>query len=102
MDRTQRAAQVVAEASAVLQAGVAAHLERWDQADLGTIERPLQGLLRRVSGALLGTLAARRTAAPASQRPVCARCGGRLRLLETARSRYVQPLVGAVQVCRPS
>jgi hypothetical protein len=101
MDRTQRAAQVVAEASAVLQAGVAAHLETWDQADLGTIERQLQGLLRRVSGALLGTLAARRTAAQATQRPACARCGGTLRLVETARSRDVQSLVGDVQVRRP-
>jgi hypothetical protein len=101
MDRTQQAVQVVADASAVLQAGVAAHLETWDQADLGTIERQLQAVLRRVSGALLGTLAARRVAAQASERPACARCGGTLRLVETARPRFVQGLAGDVQVRRP-
>ena len=42
MDRTQRATQMVAEAGAVQEA-VAEHLEAWDQADLGTIERQLQG-----------------------------------------------------------
>jgi len=101
MDRTQRAAQVVAEASAVLQAGVAARLEAWDQADLGTIERQLQGVMRQVSGALLGALAARRVAAQAGERPGCARCGGRMRLVETARPRFVQGLAGDVQLRRP-
>jgi hypothetical protein len=101
MARPQRAAQVVAEASAVLQAGLATHLERWDQADLGRMERALQGVLRQVRGALRGTLAARRPAPLAGERPPCAQCGGRLRLVESARPRSVQTLVGAVQVRRP-
>jgi hypothetical protein len=101
MDGTQRAAQVVAEAGAVLQAAVAEHLEAWDQADLGTIERQLQGVMRRVCAALLGTLGRRRVAAQASERPACGQCGGRLRLVERARPRYVQGLLGEVQVRRP-
>jgi hypothetical protein len=101
MDGTHRAAQVMAEAGAVLQAAVAEHLEAWDQADLGTIERQLQGVRRRVCAALLGTLGRRRVAPQTSERPVCGQCGGRLRLVESARPRYVQGLLGDVQVRRP-
>jgi hypothetical protein len=101
MDRTQRAVQVVVEASVVLQAAVAEHLEAWDQADLGTIERQLQGVMRRVCAALLGTLGRRRVAAQAGARPRCAQCGATLRLVETARPRFVQGLLGDVCLRRP-
>jgi len=101
MDRTQRVAELVAAASAVLEEALSTALERWDQADLATIERGLQGVWRRASAALLGRLATDRVAAQAGERPCCGQCGGKPRLVETARSRFVQGLVGDVHLRRP-
>jgi hypothetical protein len=108
MDRTQqageraaRAARLVAEMSAVLTTAVTEQLAAWEQADLGTIETQVQAVFRRLGGVLLGGLAAARVAAQRTQPPVCARCGGRLCLVERARPRFLQGLVGEVQVQRP-
>lgn len=108
MDRTQqagdRAAQVaalVAEVTAMLTAAVAQHLETWEQAELGTIETQVQQVFRRLGGVLLGGLARQRVAAHAGQRPRCAHCGGPLRLVDGARARFLQGLVGEVTVQRP-
>ena len=57
MDRTQLAAGLVAAMAAELAAGVAAHLEGWEGADLGTIEAEAQAVLRGAGGALTPALA---------------------------------------------
>jgi hypothetical protein len=100
MDRTQRVAMLVADLTAVLTAAVEEHLAGWEQTDLRTIEAQAQQLFRRLGGALLGGLAALRVAALAAVPPVCARCGGAVRLVEWARPRFLPGMVD-VTIQRP-
>ncbi|HVC78940.1 MAG TPA: hypothetical protein VNL35_00370 [Chloroflexota bacterium] len=93
--------ELVAELSAVLSEAVSARIERWEVTDLGTIEAEAQQVFRQVGGVLLGALARARVAEQAGERPVCPTCGGAGRLVEGARPRRVQGLVGEVTVRRP-
>jgi hypothetical protein len=87
--------------SAVLSAAVEEHVVGWEQADLRTIEAQAQQVFRRLGGVLLGQLAALRVAALAAVPPVCAQCGGVVRLVERRRERFLQGLVGDVTIQRP-
>ena len=101
MDRTQQAAGLVAGLTAELTAAVEQHLEEWEQADLGTIETQAQQVFRRLGGALLGRLAQLRVAAQAGRPARCPQCAGPLRLVDGARPRFLQGLVGEATVRRP-
>jgi hypothetical protein len=100
-DRAARVAALVSELTTVLQTAVAEHLERWEQAELDMIEPQVQQVFRQLGGVLLGGLARLRVAAQAAQAPVCAQCHGPVRLVERARPRFLQGLVGDVTVRRP-
>ena len=100
-DRARRVRELVAELSAVLSEAVSARIACWEVTDLGTIEAEAQQVLRQVGGVLLGGLARARVAGQAGERPVCPTCGGAVRLVEGARPRFVQGLVGEVTVRRP-
>jgi hypothetical protein len=78
-----------------------ARIERWEEADLGTIEAEAQQVFRQLGGVLLGGLARARVAGQARERAVCPTCGGAVRLVEGGRPRVVQGLVGEVRVRRP-
>jgi hypothetical protein len=70
-------------------------------ADLDGIEQQLQALSRRVLGRVVEqTVAARAAEQPLVPRP-CAQCAGPLRLIDQARARHLQGLVGEYTVRRP-
>jgi len=63
------------------------------RADVDGIERRLQAVGRQVGGQVIEQVRAARAALP-RERPPCPACGGRLRLVERARRRDLQGLVG--------
>jgi hypothetical protein len=101
MDRTQQVAALVAELAGVLKEAVEQQLAAWEQQDLGTVETQVQQVFRQLGGVLLGGLARLRVAAQAGERAHCSQCGGPLRLVDGARPRFLQGLVGEVTVRRP-
>jgi hypothetical protein len=100
MDRTGQAAVVAGELVEVLTSALAAEWEVLTRADVGTMERCGQRVLRVVGGALMERLACLRLANLASSAPACPRCGGATRLVDAARPRHLEGLLGPIHVRR--
>jgi hypothetical protein len=69
-------------------------------ADLDGIERQLQELSRRVMGQVVEAVVTAMAAGQPVERPACGTCQGRMRLVDRARPRALQGLVGDYRVRR--
>ena len=69
-------------------------------ADLDGIEQGLQAVSRRVLGRVVEAVVATLAAGQAGERPICGTCGGSMRLVDPARPRALQGLVGDYRVRR--
>jgi hypothetical protein len=101
MDRAELSEASIQELGAVFMAAVQESMPELLTADLDGIERRLQAVSRQVFGRVLEQVVAVR-AGPPHERPPCPACGGLLRLVDRARSRQVQGLVGDATVQRPT
>ena len=101
MDRSEQARIVAEEAVQVLSTALAAEWETLTDGTLSSIEGCLQQALRRVGGALVERLARLRLATLAGTTAACPRCAGRVRLVDGARARALEGLVGPLRLVRP-
>jgi hypothetical protein len=100
MDRNEQAAEVAGQLVEVVATALAADWDSLTSGDLGTIERCGQRVLRGVGGALVERLACLRIASLATSAPACPRCGGTARLVERARPRHLEGLLGPIHLRR--
>jgi len=93
MDRGELSAAMIQDLGQVFAQALGEAAPTLATADLDGIERWLQAVGRRVLGQVVEQALAARAALP-RERPPCPACGGRLRLVEQARRRDLQGLVG--------
>jgi hypothetical protein len=101
MDRRELSEAIIHDLSALFEAEVRAAGPALLAADLDGMEQRVQQLSRRVCGALLERVLTVRAEVPAA-RPPCPACGGLLRLVERARGRHLQGLMGDMTLRRPT
>jgi hypothetical protein len=101
MDRAELSEAIIQELGAVFRAAVQEAIPELLSADLDGIERRLQAVSRQVFGRVLERVVAGRAGQP-HERPPCPACGGLLRLVDRARPRQLQGLVGDATVQRPT
>jgi hypothetical protein len=101
MDPSEAAAGLAQEVWGDLVGCLAREWDTLTGADLGSIERCLQQVLREAGGVLVAGLARRRLAGLAGRAVRCPRCGGAVRLVAGARPRTLVGLVGDVRLSRP-
>jgi hypothetical protein len=101
MDRAELSEAIIQDLGAVFMAAVQEAAAELLSADLDGIERRLQAVSRQVFGRVLEQVVAVRAGQP-RERPPCPACGGLLRLVDRARPRQVQGLVGDATVRRPT
>jgi hypothetical protein len=100
MDRAELSEAIIQELGAVFMAALQEAAPELLSADLDGIERRLQAVSRQVWGRVLEQIVAVR-ARPLVSLP-CPACGGLLRLVDRARRRQVEGLVGASTLQRPT
>jgi hypothetical protein len=100
MDRPNLSATIIREVGAIFMAGLSQIGPELLASDLDGIEQRLQDLGRRVMGEVVEGVA-RTLAAEPSPAPRCPACGRRMRLVDPARPRQVQGLVGDYTLARP-
>ena len=93
MDRGELSAAMIQEVGVLFAQALQEAAPTMATADLDGIERRLQAVGRQVRGQVVEQVLAARAALP-QERPPCPACGGRLRLVEQARQRDLQGLVG--------
>ena len=101
MDRSEQARMLAEEAVQVLSEALLAEWDPLTAGTLGDLELRLQQALRRVGGALVEQLARLRLAALAQTVPTCPRCAGAVRLVDGARARTLEGVVGPIRLVRP-
>lgn len=101
MEHSEQARIVAEEAVQVLSAALVAEWETLTEGTLSGIEGCLQQVLRRVGGALVEQFAQLRLAALAQTVPTCPRCQGAVRLVDGARPRTLEGVVGPFRLERP-
>jgi hypothetical protein len=101
MDRAELSEAIIQELGALFMAAVQEVATELLSADLDGIERRLQAVSRQVFGRVLEQVIAVRAGHP-RERPPCPACGGLLRLVDRARPRQLQGLVGDATVHRPT
>jgi hypothetical protein len=101
MDRAELSEAIIQELGAMFMAAVQEAMPQLLSADLDGIERRLQAVSRQVFGHVLEQVVALRAGQP-RERPPCPACAGLLRLVDRARPRQLQGLVGDATVQRPT
>ena len=101
MDRATLSDAIVEELGAYLVSTLRQAAPALLTADLDGIEQQLQELSRRVLGRVVEQTVAVRAAGQPLVPPPCAQCAGPLRLIDWARARHLQGLVGEYTVRRP-
>jgi len=101
MDRDELSAAMIQDLGQVFAQALGEAAPALARADLDGIERRLQAVGRQVLGQVVEQVLAARAAGP-RERPPCPACGGRLRLVEQARRRDLQGLVGDYTLWRPT
>jgi hypothetical protein len=107
MDRTGLSAEIVEELGDLFVTALREIIPRLAGADLDGIEQQLQDLGRRVLGRVVEQTVSAIAAAEPEERPCCPRCGQLMRVVDLARPRQLQGLVGdyrlerAYYVCPP-
>jgi hypothetical protein len=94
MDSPRLSEAIVAEWGAAFVRAVGEVAPTLVTADLDGIERQLQDVSRRVLGRVVEQTVATRAAAQPLHSPSCPQCGASLRLVDKARERHLQGLVG--------
>jgi hypothetical protein len=101
MDRASLSDAIVEELGAVFVQALRAAGPGLVAADLDGIEQQLQALSRAVLGPVVEQTVAAIAAAQPAEPPRCAQCQQPLRLVEAARARHLQGLVGEYTLRRP-
>jgi hypothetical protein len=101
MDRATLSDSIVEELGAVFVRALRAAAPALVATDLDGIEQQLQGLSRAVLGPVAEQTVAAIAAAQPSAPPRCAQCQQPMRLVEQARARHLQGLVGEYTLRRP-
>ncbi len=100
MDNPSLSAAIVAEWGAALERAVEEAAATLLTADRDGIEQQLQDLSRRVLGPVVEQPVALRATAQPVEAPACPQCGAALRLVDSARDRHLQGLVGEYRLVR--
>jgi hypothetical protein len=100
MDSPRLSDAIVAEWGAAFVRAVGEVAPTLVTADLDGIERQLQDGSRRVLGRVVEQTVATRAAVPPLHAPSCPQCGASLRLVDQARERHLQGLVGEYRLVR--
>lgn len=100
MDRGNLSETIVEELSAVFGQALREVGPELLATDLDGIEQRLQELSRRVLGRVVEQTVAARAVAEAPAKPCCPACAGPLRLVDAARARHLQGLVGEYTLVR--
>lgn len=99
MDRSTLSEAIIQELGAVFMAAMEEAGPELLTADLDGIERRLQAVARQVFGRVVEQVVAARAVVPGA-RPACPACNGLLRLVDRARPRQLQGLVGDATIRR--
>jgi hypothetical protein len=100
MDRGELSAAIVEEMGDLFVTALREIAPRLAAADLDGIEQQLQDLGRRVFGDVVEHTVAAIAAAQPPARPLCPQCGQPMRLVDAARPRQLQGLVGDYRLVR--
>jgi hypothetical protein len=101
MDRPNLSASIIREVGAILTAGLSQIGPELLGSDLDGIEQRLQDLGRRVMGRVVEGVVSTLAAEPVGAPPLCPTCGQPARLVDGARPRDLQGLVGDYTLARP-
>lgn len=101
MDRPTLSATIIREMGETFMAGLSRMGPELLQCDLDGIEQRLQDLGRRVMGEVVDGVVRTRAAEPRGDPPACPTCQRPMRLVDVARPRHVQGLVGDYTLTRP-
>jgi hypothetical protein len=101
MDRPSLSATIIREIGETFMAGLSRVGPGLLQSDLDGIEQCLQDLGRRVMGEVVEGVVRTLAAEPLGEPPACPTCQKPMRLVDVARPRHVQGLVGDYTLARP-
>jgi hypothetical protein len=100
MDRAELSEAIEEELSEVFVMGLRRAGPELMAADLDGIEQQLQAMSRRVMGRVVEAVVTATGAGQPSEQPACGTCRGKMRLVDRARPRALQGLVGDYRVRR--
>lgn len=101
MDRPNLSAAIIREIGATFMAGLTQAGPELLESDFDGIEQRLQDLGRRVMGEVVEGVVRTRAAEPLGELPRCPTCQQPMRLVDAARPRNLQGLVGDYTITRP-